>query len=104
VRTLDDVIGDRPVRGVKIDVEGAERLVLDGARETLASGAVTVFQLEWNRLSERLLGEDRVPVVTLLESYGYGFFRPDADGRLRPVDARPFGPDVFAVRGDPAEL
>lgn len=29
--TLDELIGDQHVRGIKIDVEGAERLVLEGA-------------------------------------------------------------------------
>jgi len=97
VRVLDDVIGDRPVRGLKIDVEGAERLVLEGSARLLGEGRVDVLQLEWNECSLDLLGEDRGPLAQMLEDRGFVLARPDADGILH-ADARPgFGADVFAV-------
>ena len=58
VRTLDEIVSGRRVRGVKIDVEGAERLVLEGATDCLSQQLVDVFQLEWNQLSQSLLACD----------------------------------------------
>jgi FkbM family methyltransferase len=97
VRVLDDIIGDRSVRGLKMDVEGAERLALEGAAQLLDQRRVDVMQLEWNECSVALLGEDRGPLARMLETRGFVFARPDDDGVLH-TDSRPgFGADVFAV-------
>ena len=104
VRTLDDVIGDRVAGGVKIDVEGAERMVLEGASKALSEGRIAALQLEWNDECERLLGESRAPIVELLSGYGFSFFRPDHEGRLRPLHGSvPYGSDVFALSDAAAE-
>lgn len=95
-RTLDALLGDRVVDGLKADVEGAELLVLKGARQLLAQQRIRLIQLEWNRESLRLLGEDRKSTAELLASYGYELFRPDASGSLVPVSDPDFGADVFA--------
>jgi hypothetical protein len=95
---LDNVLGERFAAGVKIDVEGAERLVLEGGRLALSQHRIRVLQIEWNGMSERVLGESRVPVAELLWGYGYTFMRPHADGVLRVTDvwdAR--AEDIFAV-------
>ena len=104
VTTLDDLLGGRTAHGVKIDVEGAERLVLLGAARALAEGRIGLLQLEWNLQSRIVFGEGREPVEELLRSYGYGLFRPDLSGQLNPVSAPPPGRDVFAMRvtGQPA--
>jgi FkbM family methyltransferase len=100
VRTLDDVLGGRMAHGVKIDVEGAERLVLEGAPVAMAERRLPVIQLEWNNLSRRFFGEGREPVAELLTASGYEFFRPDDNGHLRPTDVGTAGhKDVFAVLG-----
>lgn len=97
VRVLDDVAGDQTVRGLKIDVEGAERLVLEGARRLIREARIDVLQLEWNDCSLSLLGEDRGPLAAVLESAGFVLARPDDDGILHATGRPGFGADVFAV-------
>jgi FkbM family methyltransferase len=96
VTTLDEVLGDRHAAGVKIDVEGAEQLVLQGARRALAEKRIALLQLEWNPRSEILLGTNRAPVVELLTSLGYRLARPGPDATMQPVADPDYGPDVFA--------
>lgn len=97
VRTFDEVAGPGGIAGVKIDVEGAERLVLEGARESLSRGYIKIVQLEWNSLSESVLGEGRDACAAILNGAGYSFFRPDERGRLHPADPAAYGEDLFAV-------
>lgn len=97
VDTLDNVLGKRTAEGVKIDVEGAERLVLEGAQRSLREQRLRLIQVEWNDMSRRLLGEDRGPVAELLRDHGYELFRPNRAGDLEPVRDTGFGSDVFAV-------
>ncbi|MCW2506108.1 MAG: hypothetical protein JWO79_4392 [Actinomycetia bacterium] len=99
VRTLDEVLGDRTAIGVKVDVEGAERFVLDGGVRALAERRIRVLQLEWNLMSEQVFGDSREPVAAILGHHGYRLTRPDQQGILRPaiVDPAGGGSDVFAV-------
>jgi FkbM family methyltransferase len=96
VTTLDALIGGERVAGVKIDVEGAERLVLEGATEALGDRRIGLLQLEWNSSSLDLLGEDREPVAELLRSTGYELLAAEGNGRLRPLPSTRFRDDVFA--------
>ncbi len=102
VTTLDAILAGRTSAGAKVDVEGTERLVLQCATDSLASGRGAVFQLEWNSTSEGTLGKDRQPVAELLKSNGYGLFRPDEGGVLIPLSDEGYGADVFAVHPGPA--
>jgi FkbM family methyltransferase len=97
VRTLDEVLGDRLANGLKIDVEGAERLVLNGGAVAIAERRLPVIQLEWNRTSKRNFGEKREMLADLLVATGYEFFRPNDYGDLEPTEVGTFGSDVFAV-------
>lgn len=97
VRTLDELLGGRVARGVKVDVEGAERLVLEGSKRALTSRRIEFMQLEWNEMSRRTLSEDREPVETILRSHGYLLCRPDQHGHLKLVGDFGFGADIFAV-------
>lgn len=69
---------------IKIDVEGAEKLVIAGARETLACAAPTVILEVWKPPSNNKNHRD---AARLLQDFGY---RPNVltdDGSLRPLDA-----------------
>ena len=98
--TLDDIIGDRSVAGVKIDVEGAEGLVIAGAERALSEQRIGLVQLEWSILEvPQNLGVGRAPIADFLRNAGYLLYRPDYTGELHLVE----GPieisrrDVFAA-------
>jgi FkbM family methyltransferase len=94
--TIDSVIEDRTIAGLKVDVEGFEIDVVRGCERALSEHRIELIQLEWNRASEFAVGTDRRPVADILASHGYGLFRPDGDGVLVPLAEVSFGPDVFA--------
>ena len=94
--TVDSLVGDRRVDGMKVDVEGFEIDVLHGAARALAERRIGLIQLEWNEASWSAVGTDRRPVAELLAGHGYRLYRPDADGRLVEVAEPGFGTDVFA--------
>jgi FkbM family methyltransferase len=94
--TIDALIGERQVAGMKVDVEGFEVDVLRGGARALAEHRISLIQLEWNAMSEYALGTDRRPVADLLAQHGYQLCRPDPAGLLVPVSDTGFGADVFA--------
>lgn len=95
--TLDDIIGNRFIDGIKLDIEGAEILALQGARHVLGAQRVRAIQLEWTGVSQETVGRDRSEVADLLQSYGYELFRPGPDGALREVVSLHYQPDLFAL-------
>ncbi|HYA67900.1 MAG TPA: FkbM family methyltransferase [Acidimicrobiales bacterium] len=96
--TLDRVIGERHVAGVKLDTEGSERVVLEGGTRALREKRIALLQLEWNYASMKVLRETREPLALMLAAAGYRLVRPNAEGELvRPVETFEFGADVFAV-------
>lgn len=94
--TIDGLLEGGYAAGVKIDVEGFERLVLEGASVSLRDRRIGLLQIEWNGRSFDALGEDRQPIEELLHQHGYELVRPDENGMLRPVRAPEIGADVFA--------
>lgn len=99
VVTIDSLIGDRRVAGMKVDVEGFEIDVLRGCERALSERRIGLVQLEWNGTSLDAVGGDRQPVADLLAGHGYSLFRPDDSGQLIPLRDVSFGSDVFAKRG-----
>jgi len=94
--TIDSVIGDRTVAGMKVDVEGYEIEVLRGCEQALSEHRIRLLQIEWNATSVKAVGAGREPVADLLARHGYSLYRPDRHGMLVPVTEAGFGPDVFA--------
>jgi FkbM family methyltransferase len=83
------------IGGMKIDVEGGELAVLQGATALLSDGRCPLIQVEWNDVSR--FGRSRADEATFLIKHGFELLRPDADGHLFPSDAV-LGADIFALR------
>lgn len=84
---------------IKIDVEGAELLVLEGATRLLASRDAPVILFEVNEDTAEKLGVKTADVKRLLGANGYELYQFDGR-RLRAVDpGRSEAPgDLFAFR------
>lgn len=85
-RAIDDIIGDRRARGVKIDVEGFEELVLQGAQRALQEHRLDLLQIEWS-------GDPRT--TALLRGVGYDLWCHDGLGGLTQVVVPAVG-EIFA--------
>ena len=99
---LDELLGTSRIAGLKIDVEGNERLVLLGGQHLLDDGRVDLIQLEWNDTSESALGESREQLGRLLLEAGFCLFQVTDDSALRRFgngEVPPYGRDVFAGKG-----
>ena len=77
-----------PVRLVKLDVEGAEWRVLQGARELLARDRPDLL-LELTDAFLRELGGSAEQVCQLLTRLGYSLYRIGAHARLQPIHQTP---------------
>jgi len=96
VRTLDDIIGESRVRGVKIDVEGAELRVLQGAERALGEHRIDLLQIEW---PQQVPGgyHARTPVAEHLARFGYSLWKDDGAGSLESLTTPEHHRDVFAL-------
>jgi FkbM family methyltransferase len=99
--SLDDVLRrasiDR-VDVIKMDVQGAEELVLRGACNTLSSAHPVVIFEVWPE-GAALLGLSGNGAWELLESAGYEFFSAFPGGTLSPMKSPPAVGNVVAIYG-----
>ncbi|MEO0605085.1 MAG: FkbM family methyltransferase [Myxococcota bacterium] len=85
-RTLDEIRPSlRPIDVLKIDVEGAELEVIEGARETLATDLPYVV-VEVQREQAAAGGHEQATILDVLSELGYRFFRIDRARPLRSID------------------
>jgi FkbM family methyltransferase len=96
VITVDSIIGNRTIAGMKVDVEGFEIDVLRGCEQALSQHRVRLIQLEWNSTSMQAVGSDRGPVADLLAKHDYSLYYAEPDGSLALLTDLGFRPDVFA--------
>jgi len=80
-----DRIGEKPVRLVKIDVEGVEPLVLDGFGRCLQTRPPDALLIEVNVDMLGLHGFRVLDIVEPLAAAGYALYRVGPLGRLRPL-------------------
>jgi FkbM family methyltransferase len=98
VTTLDDILCDLDIEKVhfmKIDVEGNELKVFDGARATLERGAVKFIQFEFGNAAKaaRVFLYD---LVSLLESNHYKIYVVKPRG-LMPLNYSPFTEKKYSM-------
>jgi FkbM family methyltransferase len=89
--TLDSLLGTHsPPDFLKIDVEGAERLVLDGGPRLLGDCRPAIYC--------EVSAECNEGVTTVLRKYGYALYDPHAD----PALAQPLGKATWSTLALPA--
>lgn len=93
VRRLDAVVRD-PVDFIKIDVEGAEKLVLDGARALLRRKPPVILSELCPRLLREVSGIEIGAYFGYLTELGYQCWTLDSSGQTRaPITAWPHEDD-----------
>lgn len=89
---------------LKVDVEGAEFDVLQGAKGLLESGRIRALLIEHNLETQKARGVDFGAIRDLLRAAGYALYTTDASGMTRAVEdlaALPRLCDVLALRHAP---
>ncbi|MEO8139888.1 MAG: FkbM family methyltransferase [Gemmatimonadota bacterium] len=92
--TLDSFLETAPVDHldlIKVDVEGAELAVLQGARGTLGRFRPALI-VEVQQESSLAAGYDQRNILDFLAPFGYQFFTILRGGRLRPLTAESLQP------------
>jgi FkbM family methyltransferase len=86
---LDGLLKTRGVKRVdflKIDVEGAELVVLEGSKMSIAAGQLPLVMVEFTELNLRAIGRSTDDLRKVWEQQGYRFYRFDEDAlELVPV-------------------
>lgn len=79
VRMVDDLIGKKPVKIIKIDTEGHEIGVLKGLKKTLAANPGVQLIIELNPPLLENAGTDSMALLELVKSYGKEIYMVDED-------------------------
>lgn len=98
-RTLSRVAQEEGVERIgliKLDVEGAEELVLHDVQQLIAASRPVII-LEVNGIAAQRLGLDPIGSLRVLESLGYTFFSLTEHGDLCSLDHPPLANEVINV-------
>jgi len=85
VGVLDEVLRDQKVDVLKMDVEGAEFWVLEGAKHVLANPDLTLI-MEWSTDHLRRNKVDIKAFVDLLKHDNFQVWAITRNGKLQPID------------------
>ena len=80
--TLDDMVGQRPVRLIKIDTEGAEQKILEGAQTVLQRQKPPYIIVECNPFGASQFGDTNESMRAFMRDFGYEAFFIDAGGQI----------------------
>lgn len=86
--SLDDCMAELGIAAIdylKIDVEGYELFVLQGARRIIAASPAVIVQAEQSESTARRYGHSVANVVELLSAYGLKPHRVDKQGAIHAV-------------------
>lgn len=86
LRRLDTLLGDAPVRLIKLDIEGAEAMALRGAGALLDGAEAPALLFEFSPSMLRGMGDDPAALLGDLAAWGYAIYEIHPD-RLTPPDA-----------------
>ncbi len=90
VRSLGECLqrlGVQQVNFIKMDVEGAELEVLQGASQLLQGESRPVILSEVQEIRTQPWGYHAREIIDLLKQHDYEWFQPQPDGSLKPVPA-----------------
>lgn len=105
VERLDDVLRARgigPVDFIKLDVEGGELAVLQGAPELLRRSPRPVILAEVQDLRTEPWGYRAREIISCLSELGYEWYGPRSDGSLEklPIDRQNYDGNFVAIPQD----
>lgn len=89
VARLDAIVGDAPVRLIKLDIEGAEAKALRGASGLLEGADAPDLVFEFTPAFLQGMGDDPRALIGLLEGFGYRL-QVIGDHGPRPLDQAVF--------------
>ena len=76
-RSLDSILGESSIDQValaKLDVEGWEHFVLDGAKQSIETGKFPVWMIEFTEENAKFTGKSTGELRKVLESLGYSLY------------------------------
>ena len=102
VRTLDSVLSGESPSMLKIDVEGFEGAILNGAKATLGKQSLHSVILELNTSSSTRYGSAEEEVIRLLKEYEFSLYEYEPFSRqLRPLNGKSqTGPNTLFLRNE----
>ena len=100
---LDDVVKEQgDIALMKLDVEGYEKFVIEGAKETLKKAACIYFEVSDNNFKD--FGYKSSDIFRLLEQHGFKLFKRNGNNKeLLPVDSQYKAPievyeNIFGIK------
>jgi hypothetical protein len=99
VHTLDSILPEGEISLLKVDVEGFELSVFQGAESAMRAGRLPVILFEMNHLYERY-GVTAADIFGFLRSHGYQIARYEHDARQLVTHALEGDVVAFTPRGE----